>query len=104
MLIHQMVSCLPGRQKISRKPKYLSLNYNEDLELDANGAYTQAARALDILAEDAVQSRDCETLTAVASLWIRIAENLSGGPSEVHNDTPPLMGFVVPDEEENDED
>lgn len=58
---------------------YKPLNYeSEDTVLDPAVAYVQAARALDVAAERAVELNDGETLSNVAALWIKIAESLTG--------------------------
>lgn len=90
------------------KTKYEGLNYKDpESVLGAGTAYVQAAQALDVAAESAVQSGDRDTLTTVAALWIKIAESLldddapEEGEEEHHESCGPA-GFMVPVREEED--
>ena len=74
-----------------------------DTVLDAASATVQAARALDVSAELAVESRDTETLTTVAALWIKIAENLGESSDTEEKPTEKNgLGFTVSTEKEDD--
>jgi hypothetical protein len=87
------------------KTKYMGLDYADaDTVLDASAAMVQAARALDVSAELAVECKDTETLTTVAALWIKIGETLGEGGESEESKPPDKngLGFTVSVEKEDD--
>lgn len=87
------------------KPKYEPLDYYSETVLDAGVAIRQAAMALDVVAYNAVESKDNELLTAVAGMWMKMAESLESEdeekPEEKKNGQMAL-GFKFSKEEDED--
>jgi len=79
------------------KAKYTPLEYfDEDEVLDSPTALRQAAMALDVAAQLAVESRDTETLIAVSMGWTKLSESLGEEEEEEEEkdkEEKPQVGF-----------
>lgn len=54
-------------------------------EISTASTFVQAATALDLAAQLAVESRDGEQLTQIAMVWLEMGTRLSGGSGEDSN-------------------